>query len=117
MLINCVIYEEGRVVAESDLQGMAAALASRPGFLWVALRDPSDAELDQLQAALDLPALAMEDTRHGQQRPKLEEYGDTPFAALHMPELHWTWGYPMALVVIASVGGRLYWRFKRSGWL
>ncbi|MEE9476131.1 MAG: hypothetical protein V3V71_05685 [Roseateles sp.] len=83
----------------------------------MALRDPSDAELDQLQAALDLPALAMEDTRHGQQRPKLEEYGDTPFAALHMPELHWTWGYPMALGVIASVGGRLYWRFKRSGWL
>ncbi|RTL21577.1 MAG: magnesium and cobalt transport protein CorA [Burkholderiales bacterium] len=86
MLINCVIYEEGRVVAESDLQGMAAVLASRPGFLWVALRDPSDAELDQLQAALDLPALAMEDTRHGQQRPKLEEYGDTLFAALHMLE-------------------------------
>lgn len=34
-----------------------------------------------------------------------------------MPELDWTYGYPLALTLIASVSGILYWRFKRSGWL
>lgn len=34
-----------------------------------------------------------------------------------MPELHWRWGYPAALLAIAGVTVTLYWRFKRSGWL
>jgi len=34
-----------------------------------------------------------------------------------MPELNWRWGYPFALVVMASICGFLYWRFKRAGWL
>lgn len=35
----------------------------------------------------------------------------------HMPELHWPWGYPMALGIIALSGGVLFWRFRRAGWL
>lgn len=35
----------------------------------------------------------------------------------HMPELHWQWGYPMALSIIALSGGLLFWRFRRAGWL
>jgi magnesium transporter len=35
----------------------------------------------------------------------------------HMPELDWTLGYPMALVLMAGIVGFLYWRFKRAGWL
>ncbi|CAN5383899.1 magnesium/cobalt transporter CorA [soil metagenome] len=35
----------------------------------------------------------------------------------HMPELTWQYGYPLALVVIASLCAYIYWRFKRSGWL
>jgi magnesium transporter len=35
----------------------------------------------------------------------------------HMPELGWELGYPMALVVMASIVGFLFWRFKRAGWL
>ncbi|WP_205472281.1 magnesium/cobalt transporter CorA [Nocardioides sp. SYSU D00038] len=35
----------------------------------------------------------------------------------HMPELHWVFGYPMALVLmVATSAGLLVW-FKRSGWL
>jgi magnesium transporter len=34
-----------------------------------------------------------------------------------MPELKWAWGYPVALAIIASAGGILFWRFKRAGWL
>lgn len=34
-----------------------------------------------------------------------------------MPELDWKYGYPLALVIIFSVCGYLYYRFKKSGWL
>jgi magnesium transporter len=34
-----------------------------------------------------------------------------------MPELKWEYGYPVALAIMVAVGGYLYWRFKRSGWL
>lgn len=34
-----------------------------------------------------------------------------------MPELQWEYGYPMALLVIATTCAILYVRFKRSGWL
>jgi magnesium transporter len=35
----------------------------------------------------------------------------------HMPELGWSFGYPMVLGLIATVCLFLYWRFKRAGWL
>lgn len=35
----------------------------------------------------------------------------------HMPELHWAFGYPLALLVMAVVVGLLYRTFRRSGWL
>lgn len=35
----------------------------------------------------------------------------------HMPELHWRYGYPAVLAVIAAVCGTLYRRFRRMGWL
>lgn len=34
-----------------------------------------------------------------------------------MPELHWRWGYPAALGVIAATCGLVAWRFRRAGWL
>jgi len=35
----------------------------------------------------------------------------------HMPELHWTFGYPFALLLMAMVCGGLHQVFKRRGWL
>ncbi|MDY0911034.1 magnesium and cobalt transport protein CorA [Microbacterium sp. CFBP9034] len=35
----------------------------------------------------------------------------------HMPELHWTLGYPMALALMATTSVTLYVIFKRKGWL
>ena len=35
----------------------------------------------------------------------------------HMPELHWTLGYPAVLVLMAVVCAGLFRAFKRSGWL
>nr|WP_329520481.1 CorA family divalent cation transporter [Spirillospora sp. NBC_01491] len=35
----------------------------------------------------------------------------------HMPELDWTLGYPLVLVVIAIVCAALFRRLRASGWL
>ncbi|RJL36039.1 magnesium/cobalt transporter CorA [Bailinhaonella thermotolerans] len=35
----------------------------------------------------------------------------------HMPELRWTFGYPLALVVMGTICYVLYRLFRRSGWL
>jgi magnesium transporter len=35
----------------------------------------------------------------------------------HMPELSWTFGYPLVLGVIVVACATLYWRFRKIGWL
>jgi magnesium transporter len=86
MLINSAVYEDGRIVAEPGLADVSEAMEATSGFLWIALRDPSEEELTLLQHELALPPLAVEDARKGHQRPKLEEYGDITFAAMHLIE-------------------------------
>ncbi|PVE24826.1 magnesium transporter [Microvirga sp. KLBC 81] len=34
-----------------------------------------------------------------------------------LPELHWRYGYPFVMLMIATVCGWLYWRFRRDRWL
>jgi magnesium transporter len=83
MLINCVAYEEGRKLADIDQRDIKNYL-QRPGcFVWVALRDATEEELAAMQEEFDLHALAVEDARHGHQRPKIEEYGDLLFVVLN----------------------------------
>lgn len=87
MLITCVAYEEGRKLADIRPEQISDHLA-RPGcFVWVALKDATPDELEMVRAEFDLHELAVEDARHGHQRPKIEEYGDTVFAVVHTVEL------------------------------
>ncbi|MCC7433286.1 MAG: magnesium/cobalt transporter CorA [Methanoregulaceae archaeon] len=34
-----------------------------------------------------------------------------------MPELHWAWGYPFALLLMVLFGGLEIWYFRRRGWI
>jgi magnesium transporter len=87
MLVNCVAYQEGRKLADIDKREVSGYLA-RPGcFVWVALRDASDADLEEMREEFDLHSLAVEDARHGHQRPKIEEYGDSLFVVLKTVEV------------------------------
>jgi magnesium transporter len=87
MLVNCVAYEHGQRLAHIEV-GEIRQYTSRPAcFVWVALKDPEPEELDALQAEFDLHELAVEDARHGHQRPKIEEYGPSLFAVLHPVEI------------------------------
>jgi magnesium transporter len=87
MLINCVAYQDGKKLADVDIDDISEYL-KRPGcFVWVALRDASDAELETMQGEFGLHDLAVEDAKHGHQRPKVEEYERTLFVVLHTVEL------------------------------
>ena len=87
MLVNCVAYQDGRKLADIDLRDIHSYLA-RPGcFVWVALKDATEAELEAMREEFGLHELAVEDARHGHQRPKIEEYGDSLFVVLHMVEV------------------------------
>jgi magnesium transporter len=87
MLVNCVAYQNGQKLADIA-QGEIHDYLARPGcFVWVALRDSTDEDLLEMQRQFGLHELAVEDARHGHQRPKLEEYGDELFAVLHVLEL------------------------------
>lgn len=87
MLINCVAYQDGHKLADIPVEAISEWLA-RPGcFVWVALRDADDEELRLMQHEFELHELAIEDARHGHQRPKIEEYGDVLFAVMKMLEI------------------------------
>jgi magnesium transporter len=87
MLVNCVVYREGRKLTDIAVEDISEYVSRADCFVWVALKDPTHEELDQMQEEFGLHALAVEDARHGHQRPKLEEYGDSLFAVLHNIEL------------------------------
>jgi magnesium transporter len=51
------------------------ALHDREEFFWLDLDSPSDEDLDALAALLEIPDLAIEDSKEFGQRPKLDDYG------------------------------------------
>lgn len=86
MLINCVAYQDGQKLDDIDVGTISEHVGCEDRFVWVALRDATDDELATMQAEFGLHELAVEDARHGHQRPKIEEYGDTIFCVLHTVE-------------------------------
>src|SRR4051812_10683031 len=51
------------------------ALHEREEFFWLDLYAPTDAEVDELGELLDIPKLALQDTKEFGQRPKIDDYG------------------------------------------
>ena len=87
MLINCAAYENGSKLADIAVTEISEYL-KRPGcFVWVALKDATPEELEEMQEEFGLHELAVEDARNGHQRPKMEEYGDMVFAVIHTLEM------------------------------
>ena len=87
MLVNCAVYEGGKKLADIPKEEIKAHLGKPGRFVWVALRDPTPEELEEMRVAFELHELAVEDALHGNQRPKVEEYGECVFAVMHTVEL------------------------------
>ena len=66
MLINCVVYQEGKKLADIPIVDISDYLVRPDCFVWVALRDATDAEMQEMQE-------------------EIEEYGDSLFAVIHLP--------------------------------
>jgi len=86
MLINCVVYQDGAKLADIAVADISDYMCKPGCFVWVAMLDPSVEELDEMQHEFGLHELAVEDARHGHQRPKIEEYGASLFVVLHLLE-------------------------------
>jgi len=87
MLVSCFAYENGRRIAEINPKDISEYVKRPECFVWVALKDPEAGELEAMQEEFGLHELAVEDAAHGHQRPKVDEYGDSVFAVLHIIEI------------------------------
>jgi len=87
MLVNCVAYQDGKKLADIAKEDISNYVSRPECFVWVALKDPTHEELAEMQEEFGLHELAVEDARHGHQRPKIEEFGDSLFAVLHNVEI------------------------------
>src|SRR5678816_557378 len=84
MLINCVAYKDGSKLGDVPIDDISEYLTQPGCFVWVALKDATPEELLKMQEEFGLHDLAIEDARHGHQRPKIEEYDDTPVSYTHL---------------------------------
>jgi magnesium transporter len=112
MLVNCVAYQEGRKLGDISREEVSAYVERPECFVWVALKEPDAAELEALKHQFALHPLAVEDARHGHQRPKLEEYGDSLFVVLHTIEVE---GDALRTGEVDVFVGRNYLLSVRSG--
>jgi len=87
MLINCVVYQDGRKLADIDKHQISEYVSRPDCFVWVALKEPTETELEEMREEFGLHELAVEDAHHGHQRPKIEEYGDSLFVVMNTIEL------------------------------
>jgi len=87
-LVDCAVYAEGHRLPGT--LSYAAALTKvreieflgHQGFVWVGLREPNQAEMQEVADVFGLHPLAVEDAVCAHQRPKLERYDDTLFLVL-----------------------------------
>ena len=85
VIVDRALYVEGRRLPCGDLSDELAVLreTGSPGdFLWIGLKDPTQAEFDEVNDELQLHPLAVEDAVHGQQLAKVEMYDTSVFVVL-----------------------------------
>jgi magnesium transporter len=87
MLINCAAYQHGKKISAITIDDISEYLKINQCFVWVALKDASHDDLKKMQEEFGLHELVVEDAQNGHQRPKIEEYGDSLFAVMHIVEL------------------------------
>jgi len=83
VIVDQAVYRDGSRMPCGDLSDELDRLRSAEhGFIWIGLKDPTDAEFALVNEELKLHPLAVEDAVKGNQRPKLDVYDDTIFVSL-----------------------------------
>lgn len=87
MLINCSAYQDGKKLKDISTEEISDYLDMPSCFVWVALLDATLDELKVMSEEFDLHPLAVEDAWQSHHRPKVEEYGDSLFAVMHLVKI------------------------------
>ncbi|UNZ22148.1 magnesium/cobalt transporter CorA [Streptomyces sp. 891-h] len=84
VIVDCALYRQGhRAERPQDFSAaLREARSSSDTFLWLGMHEPTEAEFDEVTRAFGLHPLAVEDSLHAHQRPKLEVYADSLFLVL-----------------------------------
>jgi magnesium transporter len=86
MIVNCAAYTSGRR-HDVEIKEIGAELQRDDRFVWIGLHEPDEDVLRQVQQALGLHDLAIEDAHAAHQRPKVERYGDSLFVVLRTAQV------------------------------
>jgi magnesium transporter len=82
--LTCHLYRNGTITEERiDPARISDLLREEGTLVWVDAEDPTEAEVQTLAEEFSLHPLAVEDTLHRDQRPKVETYKDYFFLVLH----------------------------------
>jgi magnesium transporter len=83
VIVDQAVYRDGHRIQCQDLQQELESLrADEKGFIWIGLKDPTDAEFELVNHDLKLHPLAVEDAIKGNQRPKMDVYDESLFVVL-----------------------------------
>ena len=83
-MLRCRLYRKGELAEEGLDPGRISTLLDEPDtLLWVDGEGPTEDELRRLQEDFGFHPLAIEDTLHRGQRPKIEVYDDHYFLVLY----------------------------------
>src|SRR5690242_245191 len=82
-IVDNAVYVDGRRHSEPEsLKSTYELMEQTGGMAWIGLYRPDRAEIESVGEEFSFHALAMEDTIHAHQRPKIERYGDVLFTVL-----------------------------------
>jgi magnesium transporter len=87
MVVNCAAYEDGRRVADIEIDKLDDWPPKDGRVIWIGLHEPDEELLAKMQRHFGLHELAVEDAHQAHQRPKLEVYGDSLFLVLRTAQI------------------------------
>lgn len=77
MIVDCARYRAGVRYVEASSPADAVHLSHQaPGFVWLAVSQPTRAELQELRTGLGIPTRGIEAVVAGHRRPRLDRSGD-----------------------------------------
>ncbi|MCE0763944.1 magnesium and cobalt transport protein CorA [Pseudonocardia kujensis] len=86
-VVDNAVYVDGRRAEEPEsldrtVETLQRCEDGKATFCWIGMLRPGPDDIAAIEDEFGLHELAVEDTLHGHQRPKLERYGQTEFAVL-----------------------------------
>ena len=88
MIKTLVLERHNKSFTHSDDPNLINQFCNRPGnVVWVNVPNPDGKDFDDLAREFNFHPLAIEDCKHGHQRPKIDEYQGYYFMVLYEAEL------------------------------